>query len=106
VREIGVTLLRLWVIRFGVIAASRGGKAKTLLLNISLGLYVLPLDGATATGRAVILGCGVIVAVVTGVDYVYRALVLRRRAGTAAVPGQEHVDGATAGPGTGESGAR
>ncbi|MBE3205481.1 MULTISPECIES: CDP-alcohol phosphatidyltransferase family protein [Parafrankia] len=81
VREIGVTLLRLWVIRFGVIAASRGGKAKTLLLNISLGLYVLPLDGFAATGRAVILSCGVIVAMVTGADYVYRALALRRRAG-------------------------
>src|SRR5262245_8798806 len=26
-REIGVTLMRFWVIRFGVIAASRGGKA-------------------------------------------------------------------------------
>ncbi|MEX5633176.1 CDP-alcohol phosphatidyltransferase family protein [Parafrankia sp. FMc2] len=85
VREIGVTLLRLWVIRFGVIAASRGGKAKTLLLNISLGLYVLPLDGIAATGRAAILGCGVVVAVVTGADYVYRALALRRQAGAASV---------------------
>lgn len=80
VREIGVTLLRLWVIRFGVIAASRGGKAKTLLLNISLGLYVLPLTGIAASGRAAILAAGVVVAVVTGVDYVYRALALRRRA--------------------------
>ena len=80
-REIGVTLLRLWVIRFGVIAASRGGKIKTLLLNIAIGLYVLPLDGVAATGRAVILGMGLTVALVTGVDYVYRALALRRRAG-------------------------
>src|SRR5947209_6298484 len=30
VREIGVTGLRFWVIRHGVIAASRGGKAKTV----------------------------------------------------------------------------
>ena len=30
VREIGVTLLRFWVIRHGVIPASRGGKAKTM----------------------------------------------------------------------------
>ncbi|CAI7980322.1 CDP-diacylglycerol---glycerol-3-phosphate 3-phosphatidyltransferase [Frankia sp. Hr75.2] len=87
VREIGVTLLRLWVIRYGVIAASRGGKAKTLLLNISLGLYVLPLEGVAATGRAVILACGVVVAAVTGADYVYRALALRRRATAAARPG-------------------
>ncbi|MEX5708376.1 CDP-alcohol phosphatidyltransferase family protein [Parafrankia sp. FMc6] len=87
VREIGVTLLRLWVIRYGVIAASRGGKAKTLLLNISLGLYVLPLEGVAATGRAVILACGVVVAAVTGADYVCRALALRRRATAAARPG-------------------
>ncbi|MCM3885346.1 CDP-alcohol phosphatidyltransferase family protein [Frankia sp. R82] len=80
VREIGVTLLRLWVIRFGVIAASRGGKAKTLLLNVAIGLYVLPLTGVAATSRAVILAAGVVVAVITGVDYVYRALALRRRA--------------------------
>ncbi|WP_372517645.1 CDP-alcohol phosphatidyltransferase family protein [Frankia tisae] len=79
-REVGVTLLRLWVIRFGVIAASRGGKAKTLLLNVAIGLYVLPLAGAAATSRAVILAAGVVVAVVTGIDYVYRALALRRRA--------------------------
>src|SRR4029453_6189958 len=32
VREIGVTALRFWVIRFGVIPASRGGKIKTVLL--------------------------------------------------------------------------
>ena len=31
VRELGVTLLRFWVLRHGVIAASRGGKLKTLL---------------------------------------------------------------------------
>ncbi|SNQ49079.1 putative CDP-diacylglycerol--glycerol-3-phosphate 3-phosphatidyl-transferase 2 [Frankia canadensis] len=79
-REVGVTLLRLWVIRFGVIAASRGGKAKTLLLNVAIGLYVLPLGGPAATLRAVILAAGVIVAVATGIDYIYRALALRRRA--------------------------
>ncbi len=79
-REVGVTLLRLWVIRFGVIAASRGGKAKTLLLNVAIGLYVLPLAGVAATSRAVILAAGVVVAMVTGIDYVCRALALRRRA--------------------------
>ncbi|WP_370651570.1 CDP-alcohol phosphatidyltransferase family protein [Frankia sp. Cj3] len=79
VREIGVTLLRLWVIRRGVIAASRGGKLKTLLLNCAIGLYVLPLAGAGASVRAVMLALGVLVAVVTGLDYVGRALALRRR---------------------------
>ena len=41
-REIGVTLLRFWVIRRGVIAASRGGKLKTLLQVVAITLYVLP----------------------------------------------------------------
>jgi CDP-diacylglycerol--glycerol-3-phosphate 3-phosphatidyltransferase len=81
VREIGVTVLRLWVIRRGVMAASRGGKLKTLLLNCAIGLYVLPLDGVGASARAVILAVGVLVAGVTGLDYVGRALALRRQAG-------------------------
>src|SRR5258708_30104234 len=41
-RELGVTGLRFWVIRRGVIAASRGGKAKTLLQIIAICLYLLP----------------------------------------------------------------
>ena len=57
-REIGVTLLRFWVLRHGVIPASRGGKLKTLLLNIGIGLYVLPLSGALHVVAAVILGRG------------------------------------------------
>ena len=36
-REIGITLLRLWVIRYGVIPASRGGKLKTALLIAATG---------------------------------------------------------------------
>ena len=46
VREIGVTLLRFWVIRHGVIPASRGGKAKTLVQVVAIGLYLLPLPAA------------------------------------------------------------
>ena len=33
VREVGVTVLRFWVIRHGVIPASRGGKAKTVQIG-------------------------------------------------------------------------
>ncbi|WP_242606039.1 CDP-alcohol phosphatidyltransferase family protein [Frankia sp. Cppng1_Ct_nod] len=86
VRETGVTFLRLWVIRHGVMAASRGGKLKTLLLNCAIGLYVLPLEGTAASARAVILAAGVLVAAVTGLDYVGRALALRRR-GTSVTEG-------------------
>ena len=52
VREIAVTALRFWVIRRGVIAASRGGKLKTLLQVIAIALYVLPgpLGGGAGGG--------------------------------------------------------
>ena len=85
VREIGVTLLRFWVIRHGVIPASRGGKLKTLLQGLAIGLYLLPLSGLLATGRAVVMTAAVAVTVVTGVDYVARALTLRRTSDRAAM---------------------
>ena len=78
VREIGVTLLRFWVIRHGVIPASRGGKVKTLLQGLAIGFYVLPLSGVWASGRAWLMGLAVAVTVVTGADYVTRAVTLRR----------------------------
>lgn len=80
VREVGVTLLRFWVIRHGVIPASRGGKLKTLLQSVAIGLYLLPLEDALATVAAVTMGAAVIVTVVTGADYVARAVALRRAA--------------------------
>ena len=78
-REIGVTALRFWVIRRGVIAASRGGKAKTLLQVIAICLYVLP-DTLSPPGivRALFMAAAVVVTVVTGVDYVNAAMRLRR----------------------------
>jgi CDP-diacylglycerol--glycerol-3-phosphate 3-phosphatidyltransferase len=78
VREVGVTLLRFWVIRHGVIAASRGGKAKTVLQALAIGLYILPLTGVLASIRWWVMGVALLLTVVTGVDYVYRALTLRR----------------------------
>ena len=85
VRELGVTLLRFWVIRHGVIPASRGGKLKTLLQGVAIGLYVLPLTGLLASGRAVVMVLAVVVTVVTGVDYVARALTLRQTSDRAAM---------------------
>lgn len=82
-REIGVTCLRFWVIRAGVIAASSGGKLKTLLQMIAICLYLLPASlSPPAAVREVVIGLALVVTVVTGVDYVARALRLRRaRAG-------------------------
>lgn len=77
VREVGVTFLRFWVIRHGVMAASRGGKLKTLLQGLAIGLYVLPLTGWLGTTRAVVMTAAVMLTLVTGADYVLRALRLR-----------------------------
>jgi CDP-diacylglycerol--glycerol-3-phosphate 3-phosphatidyltransferase len=85
VREIGVTLLRFWVIRHGVIPASRGGKLKTLLQGLAIGLFVLPLSGLATDLAHVVMGVAVVVTVVTGVDYVARALRLRRTSERAAM---------------------
>lgn len=79
-REFGVTLLRFWVIRHGVIPASRGGKLKTVLQVIAIGLYLLPLTGPLATARAWVMGAALVVTLVTGLDYVARAMRLRRQA--------------------------
>jgi CDP-diacylglycerol--glycerol-3-phosphate 3-phosphatidyltransferase len=76
VREVAVTGLRFWVIRQGVIAASRGGKIKTLLQVIAISLYILPIHLTVV--RELFMGAAVAVTVVTGVDYTARAVRLRR----------------------------
>jgi CDP-diacylglycerol---glycerol-3-phosphate 3-phosphatidyltransferase len=86
VREVGVTLLRFWVIRHGVIPASRGGKAKTLVQIFGIGCYLLPFPDWFNVVRWIVIGAAVVLTVVTGVDYVVRAIRLRAR-GRRAVAG-------------------
>jgi CDP-diacylglycerol---glycerol-3-phosphate 3-phosphatidyltransferase len=78
-RELGVTLLRFLVIRHGVIPASRGGKLKTLTQGVAVGMYVLALTGWLATLRFWVMAAAVVLTVVTGLDYVRQAMVLRRK---------------------------
>ncbi|MCW7946194.1 phosphatidylglycerophosphate synthase [Streptomyces hygroscopicus] len=78
-RELGITLLRFLVIRYGVIPASRGGKLKTLTQGVAVGMYVLPLTGWLATLRFWVMAAAIVLTVVTGLDYVRQAIVLRRR---------------------------
>ncbi|WP_219414562.1 CDP-alcohol phosphatidyltransferase family protein [Pseudonocardia nigra] len=89
-REVGITLLRFWVLRHGIIPASRGGKAKTLVQSLAIGLYLLPLtellgaaDAITAL-RWTVLAAAVALTVGTGLDYILRAL--RLRAAASALP--------------------
>jgi CDP-diacylglycerol---glycerol-3-phosphate 3-phosphatidyltransferase len=75
IRELGITALRFAVIRRGVIAASQGGKLKTLLQIIAICLYVLPPSfGLPVLIREVVMGAALVVTLVTGVDYVVRAV--------------------------------
>ena len=75
-RELAVTGLRFWVIRRGVIAASRGGKLKTLLQVIAISLYILPWP--IPVERQVLMGAAVVVTLATGIDYTVRAIQLHR----------------------------
>ncbi|MBU3749284.1 MAG: CDP-diacylglycerol--glycerol-3-phosphate 3-phosphatidyltransferase [Mycobacterium sp.] len=81
VREIGVTVLRFAVISRGVIPASRGGKLKTLVQAIAIGLFILPLQGWPAMWTTVawwVMWAAIVLTVVTGVDYVVSAVRGRR----------------------------
>jgi CDP-diacylglycerol--glycerol-3-phosphate 3-phosphatidyltransferase len=80
VREVGVTVVRLLVLRHGVMPASRGGKAKTALLGLALGLLIAPWEGPVRVGAAVVLAVAVALAVVTGTAYLRQARQLARSA--------------------------
>ncbi|MER5648352.1 CDP-diacylglycerol--glycerol-3-phosphate 3-phosphatidyltransferase [Streptosporangium sp. NPDC002524] len=75
-RELGVTGLRFAVIRHGVIPASYGGKVKTVLQIAAIVSYIWP--GVPDLIRWVVMGAAALVTVVTGLDYVIRAIKLRQ----------------------------
>jgi CDP-diacylglycerol--glycerol-3-phosphate 3-phosphatidyltransferase len=95
-REWGITLMRVWLIRTGVVLpAGRGGKYKTAAQTLALALLIMPLllltgfwepigelvwgIGVAAMGLAVALTVG------TGIDYV-RDTVKARREQVQALP--------------------
>lgn len=82
IREIGVTLLRLAVIRRGVIPASWGGKLKTFVQAVAIGLFVLPLSGPFLVVASVVMAAAIVLTVVTGIDYVASTVKEIRRTGT------------------------
>ena len=79
-REIGITVMRFIVIRYGVIAASQGGKLKTVLQIAAICLYVLPASlGVPSLAKVIVMAAALVVTLVTGADYVVRAVRLRRK---------------------------
>jgi CDP-diacylglycerol--glycerol-3-phosphate 3-phosphatidyltransferase len=73
-REVGITILRLAVIKREVIAANRGGKIKSLLQNFSVGFYILPLPESLYLPRDILLGLAIVITLTTGLDYLRSAL--------------------------------
>jgi len=87
-RELGITALRFAVIKYGVIAAGPGGKAKTLFQVIAIGLYLLPLTGFAQRVAVVVMTAAVLLTVMTGLDYVAKAIRLRAEGRRAARIGE------------------
>ncbi|WP_149204757.1 CDP-diacylglycerol--glycerol-3-phosphate 3-phosphatidyltransferase [Actinotalea subterranea] len=82
-RELGITAMRLAVLRYVVIPASPGGKLKTVVQSVGIGLFVLPLDTLPAPVGVVawvVLIVAVVLTVATGVDYLRRGWAVRRSA--------------------------
>ena len=76
-REIGITLLRLAVLRRGVIPAGRGGKLKTLVQSLAIGVLLLPLSGGFATAGMVLMWVALVLTVATGLDYLAQTVWVR-----------------------------
>jgi CDP-diacylglycerol--glycerol-3-phosphate 3-phosphatidyltransferase len=74
VREVGITALRFVVLRSGVIPASRGGKLKTLVQAVAIGLFVLPLSESWSVAASTVMAVAVVLTLITGVDYVVSAV--------------------------------
>ncbi|MFJ3958707.1 CDP-diacylglycerol--glycerol-3-phosphate 3-phosphatidyltransferase [Arthrobacter sp. NPDC090010] len=81
IREWGITLLRLVVIRYGVIPASSGGKIKTVLQTVVLFLYLLPFTAQwqwLGVVAFILLLATVAVTLVTGLQYILQSIRLIR----------------------------
>lgn len=95
-REWGITVMRFFILKYGVMAANRGGKLKTVAQSAALVLYLLPLAGP-AQGLSVgsvlevvswvLMAAAFLLTVLTGLDYVREAARLRAAYRTA------HPDG-------------
>ena len=72
VREVGITVYRFIVIKDRVIAASGGGKLKTIMQSIAVGFYLSPLAGYWAPLGILQLGIlylALILTLVSGIQY-------------------------------------
>lgn len=74
-REVAITLLRFWVIKQGVIPASRGGKVKTASQIVAIVAFLIPLHGWVDGVAQTSLGIAFALTISTGIDYVTKATI-------------------------------
>jgi CDP-diacylglycerol--glycerol-3-phosphate 3-phosphatidyltransferase len=74
--------MRFVILRYGVMAAGRGGKLKTVLQSVAVILYLLPLPGWAQPVAWSVMALAFVVTIVTGLDYIREAVQLRRAATT------------------------
>lgn len=82
-REWGITALRAAIVKYGVMAANRGGKLKTVTQSVALVLFLLwlpQLPTAVAWVAWAVMIAALVLTVVTGFDYLREAAKLRREA--------------------------
>lgn len=75
-REVGITVYRFVVIKDRVIAASGGGKLKTIMQSIAVGFYLSPLAGYWAPLgllQLALLYFALILTLVSGIQYLAAA---------------------------------
>jgi CDP-diacylglycerol--glycerol-3-phosphate 3-phosphatidyltransferase len=77
-REVAITLMRFWVIKQGVIPASRGGKVKTVSQIVAIVAFLIPLNGWVDAVAQMSLGVALALTITTGIDYVVKARILPR----------------------------
>ncbi|RIJ79045.1 CDP-diacylglycerol--glycerol-3-phosphate 3-phosphatidyltransferase [Nakamurella silvestris] len=79
-RELGITVLRLFMLRYEVMAASMGGKIKTFVQVLAIGLYVLPWPDSLEWIRTTLMAIALLLTVGTGIDYIIRSITIAARA--------------------------
>lgn len=83
VREWGITWLRAAIAKYGIMAANRGGKLKTVTQSVALTLYLLWLPTLPLWLQWVARGTmwlALALTLITGVDYIRSAMKIRKDA--------------------------
>lgn len=74
IRELGITVWRMIQLRRGrVVPASKGGKLKTALQTLAVGMYLIPLPEWMEVPTFLVMLAAVIVTAVTGIQYILDA---------------------------------